>query len=320
MTAKPLPRPALPRPCRWSVLPVGLLLLATRASAAEPREAAWAELLPVPSRTPTAQPKPTQPAPCQPENFIPGETPSKRVDTGGTPARLYELSTGEQMNINGWEQENAQVRELPAPFSLTYYVFGCASDFSYVLDISRGGKRHALYQHVLGFDVHPKKPVLFLAQNERKDDRYQKFVGLVNLTSKRKTPLPELPCVSGTHARFSGDRLITYGDARTGNEGKTEVCVWSLDGKLKARLLADLDWTAGAGDILLDQVGVLPREPDTFYALHQDRFGDPSRCELRLRGLKRASPSRRVDLGVSESQEACLRNETNLDTVRLKGR
>ncbi|HEX8439039.1 hypothetical protein [Archangium sp.] len=320
MKAKPLPTRATPRPRRWSALPLGLLLLATRASAARPKDATWAELLPVASRPPAAQPKPAQPAPCQPENFIPGETPSKRVDTGGTPAQLHELSTGEQMNINGWERENAQVRTLPAPFSLTYYAFGCASDFSYVLDISRGGKRHALYQHVLGFDVHPRKPVLFFAQNERKNDRYQKFVGLVNLTDKRKTPLPALPCVSGTHARFSGERLITYGDARTGNEGKTDVCVWSLDGKLKARLLADLDWTAGAGDILLDQVGVLPREPDTFYALHHDRFADPSHCELRLQSLKRANQSRRVDLGVSESQEACLRNETKLGTASLKGR
>lgn len=306
-----------PCPTRRPALPLGLLLMATAASAGE---ASWAELQPVPARLPAAQPKPAQPAPCQPENFIPGETPSKPVTQEGTPSRLYELPTGEQMNINGWEKENAETRTLPAPYSLTHYVFGCAGDFSYVLDISRGGKRHALYQHVLGFDVHPTKPVLFFVQNERKNDRYQRFVGLVNLEGKRKTPLPALPCVAGTHARFSGERLVTYGEARAGKDGKTDVCVWSLDGKLKARLAADLDWTAGAGDILLDQVGVLPREPDTFYALHFDRFNEPSHCEVRLQSLKRASQSRRVDLGVSESPEACLRNETKLGTVKLTGR
>ncbi|HEX8819066.1 MAG TPA: hypothetical protein VF794_04005 [Archangium sp.] len=311
-----MPKPLSTR----DALPLGLLLMATTASAAGSKDTAWAELQPRTARAPVAQPAPAQPAPCQPENFIPGETPTQPVDTGGTPARLHELPTGEQMNINGWEQENARVRTLPAPFVLTYYQFGCASDFSYVLEVSRAGKRHALYQHVLGFDVHPAKPVLFLAQNERKNDRYQRFVGLVNLDGKRKLALPRLPCVSGTNARFSGDRLITYGDARAGSEGKTDVCVWSLDGKLKARLAADLDWTAGAGDMLLDQVGVLPREPDTFYALHYDRFGDPSHCELRLQSLTRAKVSRRVDLGVSESPEACQQQEAKLGTVRLKGR
>ena len=300
--------------------PLAVLLLAAPALAVRAKDDPWAELQPRSARLPAARPVPAQPAPCQPENFIPGETPTKAVDTGGTPARLHELPTGEQMNINGWEQENERVHKLPAPYSLTYYQFGCASDFSYVLDVSRAGKRHALYQHVLGFQVHPTKPVLFFAQSERKNDRYQRFVGLVNLEGKRKTALPALPCVSGTHARFSGERLITYGDARAGEDGKTEVCVWSLDGKLKSRLLADLDWTAGAGDILLDEVGVLPREPDTFYALHYDRFGDPSHCELRLQSLTRPKAARKVDLGVSESPEACQRQNTKLGTLRLKGR
>jgi len=73
-------------------------------------------------------------------------------------------------------------------------------------------------------------------------------------------------------------------------------------------------------DILLDEVGVLPREPDTFYALHYDRFGDPSHCELRLQSLTRAKASRKVDLGVSESPEACQRQNTKLGPLRLKGR
>ncbi|MFE8603556.1 hypothetical protein KYC5002_00280 [Archangium violaceum] len=80
--AKPLPTRTCPR--RWSALPFGPVLLATSSSAAGSKGAAWAELLPVPARTPAAQPKPAQPAPCQPENFIPEETPYKRLDTGGT--------------------------------------------------------------------------------------------------------------------------------------------------------------------------------------------------------------------------------------------
>lgn len=287
---------------RWSILTLGLGLLATVSLAAAP-----------PSR-------PAQPAPCQPENFIPGETPTKRVPLEGTPSELYELPTGEQMNINGWQKENERVVTLPRPYTLTYYQFGCASDFSYVLDVSRDSKRHGLYQHVLGFEAHPTKPVLFFDQNERKDGNYRRFIGLVNLDTKRKTPLPDLPCVSGSHARFSGDRLITYGDARGGQNGKTNVCVWSLDGKLLSKLAVDLDWTSGAGDELLDQLGVLPREPDTFYVLHHDRFNEPSHCQLRLQSLKRPAVTRQVDLGAADSPEACQRNAAKLDTVRLQGR
>ncbi|PTL76448.1 hypothetical protein [Vitiosangium sp. GDMCC 1.1324] len=301
-------------------LTLGLLLMTSTASAAEPKDASWAELQSVPARLPAAQPKPAEPAPCQPENFIPGETPVQRVKREGTPSELYALSTGEQMNINGWLKENERVVKLPSPYTLTYYTFGCASDFSDVLDVSRNGKRHGLYQHVIGFEAHPSKPVLFFDQNERKNGRYQKFIGLVDIDTKRKTPLPELPCVSGTNARFSGDRLITYGEAHAGKDGRTDVCVWSLDGKLKAQLLADLDWTAGAKDTLLDQVGVLPREPGTFYSLHHDRFTEPAHCELRLQSLTRANQSRRIDLGVSDSPEACLSNTAKLDTASLTGR
>lgn len=303
-------------------LSLGLLLAATTATAAEPKNTSWAELQPLPARPPTVKQKPAEPAPCQPENFIPGETPSKRVKQEGSPSELYELSTGEQMNINGWQQENERVVKLPAPYALTYYQFGCASDFSYVLDVSRDGKRHGLYQHVLGFEAHPSKPVLFFAQNERKNGRYQEFIGLVDLDTKRKTPLPQMPCVSGANARFSGERLVTYGEARAGKDDKTDVCVWSLDGKLRGRLLADLDWMATATDELQDQVGVLPKEPGTFYALHFDRFDTSSHphCELRLQSLTRANLSRRIDLGVSDSQEACLSNTAKLDTASLSGR
>lgn len=298
---------------------LSLLLLAS-AAPAEEKEKPWAELRPVPADGSTAPRQPAQPHPCQPENFIPGETPYKPVELEGTPARLYELASGERMNINGWEKENERVIQLPAPFSLTTYTFGCASELSYVLGISRGGKRHALYQHVLDFKVHPAKPVLFLVQNERKGGRYQRFVGLVELESKRKTPLPSLPCVSDSEARFSGDALITVGPARAEEGGRTAVCVWNLDGTPKARLDAELDWTAGAGDILLDRVGVLPHQPGTFYALHYERLKEPSHCELRLQSLTRASRFKRVDLGAADSPEACAREEAHLSKWRLNGR
>lgn len=167
--------------CAWRALPCGVLLLATAALASEAKRGPWAELQSTPASMPATRPQPAQPHACQPESYIPCEMPYQPVDAQGTPARLYELATGEQMNINGWDKENAKIRKLLEPFSLTYYMFGCASEFSYVLDVSHSGKRHALYQHVLGFEAYPAQPVLFLAQSERKGSSYQSLIGLVDL-------------------------------------------------------------------------------------------------------------------------------------------
>ncbi len=296
------------------------LLLTSPALAEEPQKnAPWAQLAPLPGKVPAPKARPGEPAPCQPENFIPGETPYKRVTTEGTPSKLYELPTGEQMNINGWMEENERVVTLPPPYALTYYEFGCASSSSYVLDIARTGKRHALYQHVLDFQWYAPKQLFFFHQSERKNGRYQAFVGLVDLQTKKKTPLPSLDCVSYGNAGFSADRLVTYGEARAAKDGKTAVCVWNLAGKLQARVLADLDWEAASADVLLDRLGVLAHQPDVLYAIHYDRL-DTGRCEVRLQSLTRANASKQVDLGVTDSQGACFTQaETKLATLRVEG-
>jgi hypothetical protein len=295
------------------------LLLASPAMAEEPpKSAPWAQLAPL-AKVPAPKPMPAEPAPCQPENFIPGETRYKRVTQEGTPSKLYELPTGEQMNINGWQQENERVVTLPPPYALTYYEFGCASTSSYVLDIARTGKRHALYQHVLDFQWYAPKQTFFFHQSERKNGRYQRFIGLVDLQTKKKTPLPSMDCVA-YGARFSADRLITYGEARAAKDGKTAVCVWSLAGKFQGRVLADLDWEAASADVLLDKLGVMESQPDVLYAIHWDRFGEPTRCEIRLQSLTRAKASQRVDLGVTDTQGACFTQaEAKLKTLRLEG-
>ncbi|HZI02947.1 MAG TPA: hypothetical protein VEZ71_02935, partial [Archangium sp.] len=158
----------------------------------------------------------------------------------------------------------------------------------------------------------------FFHQSERKNGRYQRFMGLVDLPSKKKTPLPSLDCVA-YGARFSSDRLITYGEARAAKGGKTAVCVWSLAGKLQARVFADLDWEAASADVLLDRLGVLEHQPDVLYAVHYDRMGE-GRCEVRLQSLTRANASQRVDLGVIDSQGACFTQaDTKLKKLRLEG-
>jgi len=298
----------------WALV-AGVLLLATTAFAGEATAPRWAQLQPLPPPA-AAAPRPPREDACQPDGFIPGETPYERVDTHGTPATLYELRTGERMNINGWQKQDESLRKLPAPFSLTYYQFGCASERSYVLDVSRAGKRHALYQHVFDFAVHPTLPLLFLVQTEHNANRPRGFVGLVDLATKRKTPLPTLACTASPDARFSPPYLITHGEAPQ-RKGATDVCVWNVNGTLRTYVTAELDWTAGAGNILLDRVGVLAHEPDTLYALHHDRFRTPTRCQIQLQSLSHAGAFKQVDLGVVESRKDCIGKESALSTMSL---
>ncbi|WP_434386256.1 hypothetical protein [Melittangium boletus] len=296
----------------------GLLLSVGALADAPTARTPWAEPAPVTGPMSVAKPEPAEPAPCQPDNFIPGETAYKAITQEGSPAKLYQLASGELMNINGWSRENARVVTLSAPYALTYYTFGCASQESSVLDFSRDGKRYALYQHVRAFSWFPPKQVFFLDQSERKNGQYQSFVGLLDLKTKKKTPLPALDCVSHGNATFSGERLVTYGEARAAKDNRTAVCVWSLEGKLQGRVYAELDWMAASADLLLDAVGVLPRQPDVVYAIHHERFEEPAVCEVRLQSLTRAGASKRVALGTAESREDCLAEAVpKLGTLRL---
>jgi hypothetical protein len=270
------------KPSLW----LGLVVLATSASAAEPKQdAPWAELVPVPAKLPAAKPRPAEPAPCQPENFIPGETNYKKDASG---KGQYQMEEGVELSIQ-------PPRKLPGGYELTAYEFSCASASTYVLDISKKGKRHALYQHVLDYRVHPAKPLLYFAQSERKQGRYQNFTGLVHLEGKRKLALPAIGCTYGNHASLNGDRLLTYGEAYGAKNNRTDVCVWSLEGKLQGRLHAELAWMAAADYALLGEIGLLPSQPDVFYSIHRDIEADT--CELRLQSFKRADLSRRTPLG-----------------------
>jgi hypothetical protein len=275
-------------------------MASTASAAEEKKEASWAELAPIPARMPPAKPNPMEPAPCQPANFIPGETSTKR------------LPGGAQMSVQ-------PVKKLSGGYELTRYEFSCENEnlSTHVLDVSRNGKRHALYQHVLGFSAHPTKPLLYLFQSELKGKRHQEFTGLVNLDGKKKVALPPLPCVFGSHATFSGDRLITYSEPQAQSPYRTDVCVWSLDGKLKARLSAELDWHGADRYVLLDAVGLLPRQPGVFYAIQYSR--EEGRCEIRLQSLEHAQQFRRIDLGVLESSTVCHGHASKLEAVSLEG-
>lgn len=307
-----MPRPSKRLTEANSSLLLGVLLLATSAMAAEPKPAPWAELVPVSAKAPAATSKPRSEAGgCQPDNFIPGETPLGKLVEKGAERSRYEFGDGVDLEVTDGRKK-AQKGKL----AYVTYAFTCASSTDYVLDVYRDGKRHALYQHVWGQRQHPTKPIAFWSQTERKQGKYTDFNGLLHLDTKRKVALPALGCVGGTQGFFSGERLITYGEAYKGKGNKTDVCVWSLEGKLQSRLLADLSFSAASDYVLADEIGLLPSQPDVFYSLHKAFVANPAEatgCELRLQSLKRPELFRRTPVG-----EKCTARELGLDKVTLQ--
>ncbi len=241
---------------------------------------------------------------CQPEDFIPGKTKYKKVRINGWPPELYKVDgsgESENMNIDGWGKEGEAKVRLPEAFDLTVYQFGCASSTSYVLDLKKAGRRHALYQHVVDYRVDPKRLTLYLNNSRRMPDgRYEGFLGLVDIPTKKKTRFAHVPCLAG--GSFAGPWYVSNSgqpaELPADRRAPTTVCAWGLDGGFQGAFRAPLSWSlCGNAYCLNDAVGPLPKEPDTFYFYSAAAAGDRE-CRLYLRSLKDAGRMREFRLGL----------------------
>lgn len=232
----------------------------------------------------------------QPHDFIPGETKFEGDDC------LF-------MSEDSWSATGDAVVRLPAPYELRSFMFKC-NDTDAVVEIRKAGRRHALYQYVEGFSAAPDGRTLFLSNQRALDGgRFETFVGLVDIPTKKKTPLPRLACLPRFEtsaldkARFEGGRLLTIED-KNEQDGRpserTELCVWAADGRLLARLEGLLRWRALAAMVLDDRVGLLPSAPDVLYAYSS--LGGKE-CRLWLQHLQEPSRRRVVGLGLRTDEE-----------------
>jgi|GEM_PF-6864771 len=268
-------------------------------------------------------------APCQPPDFNPGADTSTR----GAGLNEFNESTLDVVvsTDTTWRPQHdavVQSARLPEPFAFKAHIFTCemydVADKSAVIEIARSGRRHALYQHVRGFSLSKDGSTLYLdnARRVSKGD-YRMFVGLVDVASKKKTPLPRLPCVTRGRspdgfASFSGNRLVTIND-----DGEQDVCVWEKDGTLTYRARIPFNWHTGdAARYMFERVGLLPGEPDTLYAY--GGFGS-KQCRLWLQSLKDQSQAASVsygEIGPSSMEgvgKDCPTVELDLSAARLRG-
>lgn len=241
----------------------------------------------------------SDPSDCQPVFFDPKISHYKKVIQNGTPAIAYEVedsndpNSGYHMMINGWSKENEDKIDLPAPYSVTFYEFGCASSSSYVIDLNKDGKRQALYTQVEKFDFSPDGKSLFLINYIKNQDKWELHRRIINLETQEAFELANFRGMSTYHNGFwQGNRLVTYEQhisEEFANEYEppnswgpddvywTHVAIWDERGQLIARLGSTSDWGAAAGDYLAEPIGLLPKDSDVFWAYMGDsnRVADP---------------------------------------------
>ncbi len=177
-----------------------------------------------------------QSASFQPDLFNPGKTAA----TYNRTTDLWKVVSGGQTyyyrkNNRRWYEP--QGRTLISPYSLDHYSFQWYNDAlgensyvdtSYVLEVKKDGRRHALYTHVLNdWAISPDGAALAMQSYVKKDGNWQLQHRLIDIASKKTALLPIDGCGQGT-GEWEGDLLLTQGDQ--------QACFWKKDGTLVYRL------------------------------------------------------------------------------------
>jgi hypothetical protein len=222
------------------------------------------------------------PAPCQPEFFDPKTSKFTKIKIKGTPTEAYQIpgqAEGETMMINGWNYEGENIIQLPAPYKVTVYSFGCASEFSYLLDLSKNEARQALYTHITKYSFSEDGKYLYLVNNVNNQGKWTLHRRIINLETKAISEIPGIECVSKLDGFWQNDRLLTYSQRSDRTDYPTDICVWDTSGKLLSRIGTASVWGAANRDYLAEKIGLLPDDANIFYAYTAK---DASACALFL--------------------------------------
>lgn len=222
-------------------------------------------------------------APCQPEFFDPKVSDFYKVKQNGTPSELYKIQGQEGLSggmmIDGWYKEGEDKITLPSPFNVTIYNFGCASSFSSVIDLTKGGNRQALYTHVVHYSFSKDGKRLFLVNNLSTQGAWKLNKRVINIETEETSEIPNLKCVSELDGFWQGDRLLTYAENTDEPYYQTDICIWDKSAKLISRIGATTAWGAASRSFLAEKIGLLQSDPDIFYAYTSK---DENTCSLFL--------------------------------------
>lgn len=210
---------------------------------------------------------------------------------------------------------------LPKSYTITVYEFGCASTSSYVLEIKKNGKRHALYTHVMDdWEVSSDGKSIALSNYVRnKDSTWSEKRRIIDIASKKVADLPITDCTKYIH-RWSGGKLITNSGMMdiVDNKGaitrqETKVCAWSLDGKFVGQIKSE-GFVTATTDKIINRIGFLPSESNVLYVSGvfngNSPYGD---CEIAAIDLK--NPRQKVIVSFSPNVDHyhCVDERIELD-------
>ena len=238
------------------------------------------------------------PAPCQPNFFDPKINKFYKVKQNGIPSELYKIKGfdegfGGVMMINGWYKEGENKINLPSPFKVTIYQFGCASSFSFVIDLSKNNIRQALYTHVLHYSFSEDGKYLFLINNINNQNTWTLHKRIINLETKESNEIPNIKCVSELDGFWQADRLLTYAERKERPDYGTDICIWDKSGNLISRIDATTAWGAASRDFLAEKIGLLPNNPNIFYTYTSK---NDNTCSLFLADIRKINLFKTIDI------------------------
>ncbi len=255
---------------------------------------------------------------CQPESFEPQKTqyqPASGVSATSAAYKVEGTDNAVLMTIDSRSKQDDVKTVLPEPYTLTKYIFTCASGSSEVFEFKKNGKNYALYTHVSQARFSPdlKKVVLY---NYAKPHHgpWQELRRIIDIGSRRFTPLPVIN-ETAFLADVNNGRIVTYGMSAGAKGQRRIAAVWSYEGKLIQALS-----TPSSGESSGDAFGLLPDEPSTFY--HLARTGDGT-CTHRLQDIQRPEGQRAIQLkvpgAVTDPAAVGTRVQIDLAGLKLKG-
>ena len=206
------------------------------------------------------------PGSCQPESFDPKTDKYTLKELEGTPSKLYEIDgfNGGQMMIDGWREQGEDKVDLPSPYSTTVYTFGCASSFSYVIELNKNNVRQSLFTHVYDYSFSEDGKYLYVQYSEKDGDQWIINSSIVDIQKNQEIGISNLAC-GNNGSMWQSDRLLTY-SVDEELDYTTQLCIWDTN----ATLLSNIDLTTavggGSGYSLIEKIGLLPNDPDILYA------------------------------------------------------
>ncbi len=295
------------------------LLLALPAAAAEDWPLAYAKL-PGHASPRGGATSATPSSDCQPDSFDPQVTPYHALGNKDANPVTYQIDGGDAgvtMTIDSRDRQDDVKTVLPEPYSVTRYIFKCASGSSEFLEFRKSGKRYAIHAHVSQAKFTPdgRKMVMYNYAKPHHGS-WQSLRRIFDVHTRRYTDLPVIN--ENTYlAEVGNERFVTYSLPAAKEPSRRIAVVWGLDGKLIQALYAPMQPVAADKPYSYDAIGLLPDEPSTFY--HLTRTGD-NECTLRLQDLKRPDGRRTIRIAVpgKAADPANIGMRAQLDLTGLK--